>query len=268
MEPSLVVLAFLGLFSATHIGLATRAVRTPLVAHLGERGFTLVFSGVAAVSFSLLVIGYSRLRFLGAAGPGLGSVPILGAALGLGVGLGIVLMLASFATYPSSPMGANLRSLRPPRGLERITRHPFFAGVVLFGLAHALLAPRLVGTALFAGLALHAGLGAWHQDRKLLRKWGEPYADFLSASSALPFAALLTGRQRFVWGELSWVALSIGVAAAFGLRAVHGSIFAHDGVGVIAVTVGGAAIALAAQWRGIPGREAVAGRAPERTHAA
>ena len=44
MEPSIIVLALLGLFSATHIGLATRPVRTPLVAHLGERGFVLLFS--------------------------------------------------------------------------------------------------------------------------------------------------------------------------------------------------------------------------------
>ena len=107
MEPFLVILALLGLFSATHIGLATRPLRTPLVAHLGERGFVLLFSGVAAVSFSALIVGFSRLRFLGAPGPGLGSIPVLGAVLGLMAGLGIVLMLASFATYTSSPMAAN-----------------------------------------------------------------------------------------------------------------------------------------------------------------
>ncbi len=47
MEPSLVVLAFLGLFSATHIGLAARPVRTPLVAMLGDARTKLAGSGAA-----------------------------------------------------------------------------------------------------------------------------------------------------------------------------------------------------------------------------
>lgn len=254
MEPALTVAALCTLFSATHIGLAVRPVREPLVARLGERGFTLLFSSTAAVTFALLIHTYSRLRGLGAPGPALGSVPVLGAALGVLVGIGVVLMIATFATYSSSPMSASKR-VREPRGLERVTRHSFFAGVALFGLAHALLSPTLAGSVFFTGLTLHAVLGALHQDRKLLRRRGAPYAEFLAATSAVPFAALLTGRQRIVWSELPWLVLAIAIGLAFALRAVHASIFDYGGAWIIGVVVGGAFFALAAQWRAIPGRE-------------
>lgn len=253
MEPILAMAGLLALFSATHIGLATRAIRAGLVARLGERGFTVLFFLVAAATFGAAVHGYTRLRGTGPAGLGLGEVPLLGPALGLLVGAGVVLMAASFATYPSSPMSP-AGSARSPRGLERISRHPFFAGVVIFGSAHALLASQAVGMVLFAGLALHAGLGLWHQDRKLLRRLGEPYRAFLAETSAVPFAAIAAGRQRLVLGELPPLALAAGVAIAFALSAVHAHIFDYGGLYVIGATVGGAGSILAAEWRAIPKR--------------
>lgn len=253
MEPALTVAALWALFSATHIGLATRPLRESLVARLGERGFVLLFSVTAAVCFALLINGYARVRGQGAPGPALGGVPVLGEVLGIAVGLGVVLMIATFATYSSSPIAATGRR-REPRGLERITRHSFFAGAALFGLAHALLSPTLAGSVFFGALALHASLGALHQDRKLLRRRGQAYADFLAATSALPFAAILGGRQRLVWSELPWLFLAVATALAFALRAVHDSIFDYGGAWIIGVTVGGAFGALLAQWRHIPGR--------------
>ena len=85
-----------------------------------------------------------------------------------------------------------------------MTRHPFFVGLALFGAAHALLAPRLVGAVAMGSLALFAGVGAWLQDRKLLALRGEDYCDYLAVTSAIPFAAILAGRQRLVWGELPY----------------------------------------------------------------
>src|SRR5439155_421072 len=123
---------------------------------------------------------------------------------------------------------------------------------LVFGGTHVGLATRRVREALvsrlgefgFGGLfTLLAVVGAWHQDGKLLRLRGEPYAAYLETTSIVPFAAIVGGRQRLVWGELSFGALALGVVLAVVLRTVHGSIFAHGGVWVIAVVVGGAALA-------------------------
>ena len=86
--------------------------------------------------------------------------------------------------------------MREPRGLERVTRHPFFVGVALLGAAHALLAPRLVGAVAMGSLALLAGVGAWFQDRKLLALRGERYA-------RLPGGDLGDSRSPRSWPDAS-----------------------------------------------------------------
>jgi uncharacterized membrane protein len=247
MTPALTV-AFLWLFfTATHVGLAARPLRDPLVARLGERGFAAFFSLVASLLFAALVRYYADHRFEGAPGPALGAVPGLHGVLVVVAGGGIALMLGGLAAYPRSPMGPARRT-PDPYGLARVTRHSFFAGLVLFAASHALLASRLVGVVMFAGFALLAGAGSRHQDRKLLRLRGEPYRRYLAATSMLPFAAVLAGRQRVAWGELPRAALVAGVLAAILLRRVHAGIFAHGGAWVIGTTVGFVAVVLALDW--------------------
>ena len=119
------------------------------------------------------------------------------------------------------------------------------------GLGQILLpfATRLVGTIFFAGLAALAVLGSWHQDQKLIVLRGRPYADYVASTSALPFAAIASGRQPFAWRELSATSVVLGVAAAIGLRYIHDSILADDGLWFVVAVVAGAGIAgLASLW--------------------
>src|SRR2546430_53348 len=115
-------------FGGTHIGLATRRVRVGLVSRLGERGFVALFSLIAAVSFSVLVHYYTLHRFDGPPGLALGAVPALRWTL-MAVGVvGGVLIAASLVVYPRSPMALFNKTVRAPRGIERVTRHPLFGG--------------------------------------------------------------------------------------------------------------------------------------------
>jgi uncharacterized membrane protein len=242
MDPALLVALLWLLFAGTHIGLASRPIRSRLVARLGELGFGVAFSLVAAVLYTLLVTTYAAHRWEGAPGLALGGHPWLRPLLiGLVVG-GAVLIAAALGSYGRSPYALFSTVVRTPRGVERITRHPFFAGVVLFAVAHMLLATRLVGAVFAAGFGMLAALGAWHQDAKLLRLRGRPYADYVGATSAVPFAAILAGRQRLVWSELPLGAAAVGVGLAVVLRTVHDQIFAHGGAWFIGTVVGGAAL--------------------------
>ncbi len=252
MEPSITVALGWALFAGTHIGLATRRVRTALVARLGPWGFTLVFSLVAAVSFSLMVYGYAVLRLEGLPGPALGKF-VWARWLAIGtIGTGIILIAGSLWSFPASVTAVVTDHVAAPRGLERITRHPFFIGIALLGLAHALLATRLVSVVAFGGLALFAIAGGLHQDAKLRRIMGERYAAYLAATSMVPFAAIAAGRQQLVWRELPWLGLGVGLAIAFWFRSVHVSIMGpglgFEGGWVIAVVVGGAGVALVQTW--------------------
>jgi uncharacterized membrane protein len=211
----------------------------------------------------------------GPAGLALGQVAALRPLLILAAVVGVVMMVASFWSYPRSPYSLERgRGSPEERGLERVTRHPFFAGLALFASAHALLATRLVGAVLMAALAALAVLGPMHQDRKLARLRGEGFLVYLRATSAVPFAAIAAGRQPFAWRELPYAGLAAGLVVAAVLSRVHEGIFAYRGAGVIAVTVGGAGLITFVSWlrerrrtrtprapRGTPGRTS-SGRGP------
>jgi uncharacterized membrane protein len=243
MEPAVVVALAWVVFAGTHVGLAVGRVRASLVERLGKWGFIALFSAVAAITFVLLIRTYAEHRFSGAAGLALGSPPALRAVLLGVVAVGMMFVIASLDAYPHSPMALVSSSVHEPRGLERITRHGFFVGVALIGGAHVLLATRLVGAVFAIGLVALSIVGAWHQDRKLLSLRGAAYARYVELTSAIPFAAIAAGRQQLVWRELPLRAAAIGLALTFLLRAVHESIFAHGGLWVVLVTLGGAAIA-------------------------
>jgi len=243
MNPAVGMAALWAVFVGTHIGLTTRAIRARLVERLGEWGFSLTFSGVAIILFAIVVQYYAAHRGSGPLGLGLADVWAARVGLMAVIVLGIALIGGSFATYFRSPYA--LHSRRPidgPYGLERITRHPFLAGVALMGIAHALLARWMVGTVFSLGLATLAVFGSMHQDRKLLARKGAAYAAYLRATSAIPFAAIAAGRQRLVARELPVTALASGVAIAIALRAVHDSIFASGGAWMIGVVTGSVAL--------------------------
>ncbi len=247
MQPALTVAALWLLFAGTHVGLATRPVREPLAARLGEYGFVALFSIVAAATFTALVVFYADHRFEGAVGLALGRYPILRIALMGAVAAGVVLTV--LLDYPRSPTALFGPPIRSPHGVERITRHPFFAGVALLAAAHALLATRLVGTVFFIGLGSLAVVGAWHQDRKLLARRGRPYADYLAASSAIPFAAIVSGRQHLVLGELRPGTVAAGAGTALLLRLAHDGILARHGLWFLAAVFAGAALSTVRSWR-------------------
>jgi uncharacterized membrane protein len=264
MDPWIVVASCWLLFVGTHIGLTTSRIRTALVARLGPWGFAHLFSAVAAVSFGLAI--HTLAVYQGEGPHGLGLAGLAGIRW-LGVGLivsGVALSIASFWSLPVSALALIVEGApRGPRGLERITRHPFFVGTALLGLGHVLLASRLVGVIAFAGLAVLSIGGAMHQDAKLRANLGQRHVDYLGQTSIVPFAAIVRRRQQLVAREIPWLGLAAGLAVAFALRSVHASILGHGGEWVIGVAVIGAGLATL-QTRMLRSRRARVARAVHR----
>jgi uncharacterized membrane protein len=241
MDPALGTALLWLLFGGTHVVLATGPVRGPLVARLGERGFAALFSLVATATFAALVTYYAAHRTEGGPGFGLGTSGFARLVLMAMVVLGVVLLAGTVEVYPRSPMAVfGGRGPRTPYGLERITRHPFFVGIALLASAHVLLATRAVGTVFMLGFTVLAVVGAWHQDRKLVRLRGRSYDAYVAETSLVPFAAILTGRQRFALNELPVAAVIAGIGVAVLLRTIHDRLFAGGGWWFVLGTVLGA----------------------------
>lgn len=244
MDPVLAVALSLAPFVVTHLGLAWPPLRQRLIARLGKIGFAALFSVVAWLTVGLAITVYAARASEGPPGLALGANAAARAVLVATIVLGVVLMTGSFAAYPTSPYAMSPQPERGPRGLERVTRHPFFVGTALLGIAHALLATRAVGAVFMGILGVYSLVGARLQDDKLAVLRGDAYARFAAASSILPFAAIAAGRQRLVLSELPYRAMGVGVAIAFALRAVHDRIFADGGAWVIAALVIGPVLVL------------------------
>jgi uncharacterized membrane protein len=243
MEPALLVAATWLVFVCSHFLLAEQPVRGALIRRLGERGFVVLFFAVAALTFALWVCTTAAVRLEGAPGLALAGTPWVYPLAFLAIVTGIAVAAGSFATYPSSPAALLASEVREPRGVERVTRHPFFVGFALFGAAHAVIVPTLAQAAFFAGLAFHAALGVALQDRKLAVRLGAPYRAYQAKTSILPFAAILSGRQRLAAGDQPWLAYAVGALLALGLRQVHGHLFDHGGLWILVAVLGGASFA-------------------------
>lgn len=243
MEPAIVVALLWVLFGGTHVGLASRRVRDPLVATLGEIGFFALFSLVATVAFWALLAYYATHRLEGVAGLDAGQVPLVGWALMGAIALAVVLIVAGLAAYPRLPVAVFGQPIVEPRGIERVTRHPFFAGMALLGGAHALLAPHLAGAVLMSGFAVLGVGGALHQDAKFRRTRGRAYEEYVAVTSIAPFAAIVSGRQRLALGELPLAAFAVGIGLTVLIRLSHASLFARDGLWIVLGVSGGGAVA-------------------------
>lgn len=232
------------LFGGAHIGLTIRPVRMRLVERMGKGGFIFFYSTIAIVTFALLTYYVALHRFDGVHGSLLVTIPpVRGALLAMSV-MGFSLFVAGVLLYPRFPMATFRHRVVPARGIQQVTRHPFFSGVAIWAGAHAAFASSPVTFVYFLGMVVLAWAGGLHQDRRLIAELGEPYRAYVAATSFWPFVAVLTKRQKMRWREQPWFAFGVGLGTSLGLYQVHEHIFDHRGAYVIGVVTLGSIIAI------------------------
>jgi uncharacterized membrane protein len=188
-------------FVITHLGLSAAPLRDRLVARLGETGFSILYGLVAVLTLGTLIAAYSHAshhHYLWPPGPGVRPLPLLVMPLALILIVGGVLIPNPSATGRTGALDRP----EPAQGVLRITRHPVMWGVGLWGAIHILANGDRAALLFFGGLLLTALGGAWHLDRRLAVTEGDRWQRFAAVTSFVPFAALLAGRQRWVWAEL------------------------------------------------------------------
>jgi len=244
MEEGLVTALLWLLFGGTHVGLTLGPVRRRLVRVVGEGGFVVIYSSIAILTFAALVHYVALHRFDEHHASLLVTIPpVRGGLIVLSV-LGFSLFITAVLVYPRLPTATFRHRVVPVRGVQQITRHPFFSGIAIWAAAHALLASSTVTFVFFIGVVVLAVVGGAHQDRRLVAELGEPYRAYAAATSFWPFVAVVTKRQKIRSLEQPWLGYSIGVGVSLVLYQVHGDIFACGGAYVIGVVSVGSIIAI------------------------
>jgi uncharacterized membrane protein len=95
--------------------------------------------------------------------------------------------------------------------------------------AHSLVNPTVGDWIFFGGFVVYGILSAIHQDRRVLAAGPEQAKRFVAETSALPFVAILAGRQRLALREFSLMGLLAAVILVAVLRFFHGSWFGGFG---------------------------------------
>ena len=212
------------LFAATHMVFSSRSVRPRLVTALGERGFLGAYSLIALAIFVPLCWRYFANRHQGALlwAPLVTSTAALWVVYALQAVAWTLIIAGSLSPSPVTVGLPEERRVKEARGIHRITRHPLFMGVGLFGALHLTVMGSASDVAFWAGLPLFALLGCAHQDRRKLATLGPDYRAWHADTPFLPFTgnATLRGlREIPVW------AFAVAIATTAVLRWLHGPLF-------------------------------------------
>jgi uncharacterized membrane protein len=138
-------------FDGIHFFISGTALRGKIAGIIGERRFQGVFSLMSLIGIVWLSRAYRRAQY----------VPLWGDILALRPVALIVMLIAflfvvlAFTTPNPTAVGgeALLAEKEPAKGTQRITRHPFLWGVVLWSFTHLLLNGDL-GSVIFFGAFL------------------------------------------------------------------------------------------------------------------
>ena len=77
----------------------------------------------------------------------------------------------------------------------------------------------------FGGFVVYTVVSAMHQDRRTLASGHVEIAAFQRATSMVPFAAILAGKQKLVLSEFNQIGFAVGALLAAVLWFFHGAWF-------------------------------------------
>ncbi|RMF20116.1 MAG: hypothetical protein D6760_12300 [Deltaproteobacteria bacterium] len=222
MNAAIVVLSWWLVFALTHSLPAHPPARRALISRLGDRVYLIAYSLVSLTTFAFLVRSYWGARHTGASLWVLGAVPGM-RPLCIALGLVAFALLAAALVAPSP---VSMAGSRPEAaGITKITRHPLFMAMAVWGTAHLLMNGYATDVVFFGGFLVYGVAGALHQDYRKRTDEGDRLARFYRETSLIPLAALVTGKTKLTLAEIPWIALLLGVAMGVGVYQLHPMLF-------------------------------------------
>lgn len=212
------LIAAAAVFVLIHLLISGTRVRDALVARLGEGAYMGLFSLASVAALAWLGFAYAgarddawNLAYWGVTPAG----RHLQLSLQVIAFLFIVLGLATPNPTSVKQEGVLDRD-DAVKGILRVTRHPFLWGVAIWAAGHLIVNGDRASLILFGSLLVLAVSGTASIDAKRRRALGDRWSGFAARTSNIPFAAILTGRQKLSLGEIGVIkpAIALGVYAA------------------------------------------------------
>lgn len=213
-------------FLLIHFVVSGTRLRDAIAARIGEGPYMGLFSLASLGALAWTGFAYGAARH--------GPDPVYWTATPATKGIQLGATLIAFLLAVPGLLTPNPTSVRQEaaldrpdvaKGVVRITRHPFLAGVALWAGGHLLVNGDLAGLILFGALLVLAIFGTMSIDAKRRRALGEKWDAFARQTSAAPFAAIAQGRQTLKLGEIGWWRLALAVAIWAALVWAHPLLF-------------------------------------------
>jgi uncharacterized membrane protein len=213
-------------FLLIHFGISGTRLRDTLVARLGEGPYRGAFSFASLIGLVWMIYAYGHASTVHLWDPSLGLRPIAFVLVFVAFLFGVI----GLATPSPTQVGMESKLAEGTdiaRGMVRITRHPFLWGVALWALAHLIVNGDLASLILFGSLLLLALGGTVAIDAKRRHRFGTGWAQFARTTSSVPFAAILSGRNRIgsAVSEIGLVRPLVAVLAYVLIFYFHGRLF-------------------------------------------
>ena len=210
MSHGLISLVIAGIaFCGSHVLLSSTGLRGSLRDQLGERGFLAVYSLTALVTFAWFLMAYAHAPtiLLWPRQMWMALVPIVV------MPLATVLLVAGYTTPNPTAVGMEraARADDPAPGILRVTRHPVMWAIGLWAISHMIANGDLRSLLFFGAFAALSLGGTLLIDRKKRLALGSNWSRLAEVTSNLPFAALVTGRTRLRWRDISLLRLIAGL---------------------------------------------------------
>lgn len=221
------LIAAAAFFVLLHLIVSGTRMRDAIVGRIGQNAYMGLFSLASAAGLIWLGVAFGEARTAEWNAAYWGAAPALSGAQ-LVIQLLALLLIVPGLTTPNPTSVRQEGVLERPdaaKGMVRITRHPFLWGVALWALGHLLVNGDLASVVLFGGMLALALFGTASIDAKRKRALGNAWDNFAAQTSNVPFAAILSGRQKLSLSEIGWWRIGLAVAVWAALTWAHPMLF-------------------------------------------
>lgn len=196
-------------FLITHLGISATPLRGALIGAMGETAYLVAYSLMSFVTLGAMIYAYAVIPH----GTFLWS-PTPTAYLIAKVIMMFALVLLSMGIMTRNPTAVKMESAVNDelRGVLKITRHPIQWAIILYVISHLIANGDEASVVFFGTLGLMSVLGTISMDARKRRGEEPGWATFFATTSNIPFVALATRRTRIAAGDISYLAIGIGLA--------------------------------------------------------